>query len=330
MEGECQEEMRKERNECIDILKGILILLVIIGHCYKTFPNGIIQIIYWFHMPCFFMISGYLFTMPKNLKIWLEKSVKRLIIPHVVWFSFITLITGNYKGNRVVHFILGARNIGGVYWYIPCFLVAMLIFILIEMVKNHTGGGKTDYFCIIILYLFSCIYILEPFKRNPENITFSFGTMSLACTYIGVGYYVKKYGLLRFRKSKIVIGFITIILSGMIFLYKSGIYKYRMDMNDLKLGLPIFNIIIPGGILVLLIDITHLLKGKVSYFFAELGRGSLMIMYIHKFFLNDILENIFGTEGLIWIINVIVTIILSYCTYKLINRNNVLKRVFGG
>lgn len=54
MKGAVVDNAMKKRSEQIDILKGILILFVIIGHCDKTRPNGVIQIIYWFHMPCFF------------------------------------------------------------------------------------------------------------------------------------------------------------------------------------------------------------------------------------------------------------------------------------
>lgn len=324
--------MRKGRNEYIDILKGILVLLVIIGHCDKTFPNGIIQTIYWFHMPCFFMISGYLFTIPKDLGSWLEKNIKRLIVPHIAWFSIITIITGNFKWNRFVCFILGARNIGGVYWYIPCLVMAMLVFIFIQILKKYVcvGGGNQDLLCIFALYIYSCIYIFWPSKENFENITFSFSCMCLACTYIGIGYYAKKYELLKYRKSKILIGFNLFTLSGLLFLYKSGMYKYHMNMLDLKFGLPVLNIIIPGGILVLLVDSTYLLKGKIRCFIAQIGRESLFFMYIHKFLLNDILENILGVEGFIWIINVFITVILSYCVYKLISRNKTLRTVFGG
>lgn len=44
----------------IDILKGILILFVVIGH-YPFINQSIKQIIFWFHMPLFFIISGYFY-----------------------------------------------------------------------------------------------------------------------------------------------------------------------------------------------------------------------------------------------------------------------------
>lgn len=52
----------KSRNEYIDIAKGIAIFLVVWGHVIKyTLPTGndIYNLIYSFHMPVFFCISGY-------------------------------------------------------------------------------------------------------------------------------------------------------------------------------------------------------------------------------------------------------------------------------
>ena len=49
----------KERLIWIDILKGLGILTVVFAHCY--IPDELLKkIIYTFHMPLFFLISGYL------------------------------------------------------------------------------------------------------------------------------------------------------------------------------------------------------------------------------------------------------------------------------
>ena len=47
-----------ERYTWIDCIKGIGIFLVVLGHIYKD--NYIGLWIYSFHMPLFFMLSGYL------------------------------------------------------------------------------------------------------------------------------------------------------------------------------------------------------------------------------------------------------------------------------
>ena len=51
-----------ERNVTLDIAKGIAIILMVIGHCYST-NNAVLTMIYGFHMPAFFMISGIIFGM---------------------------------------------------------------------------------------------------------------------------------------------------------------------------------------------------------------------------------------------------------------------------
>lgn len=47
-----------ERDLSIDIMKGIGICAVIAGH---TFLNTIHNLIYSFHMPLFFILSGYFY-----------------------------------------------------------------------------------------------------------------------------------------------------------------------------------------------------------------------------------------------------------------------------
>lgn len=53
----------KQRVEYIDAMRGFAIILVIIGHLIQTYycnvySNAIFRVIYSFHMPLFFFISG--------------------------------------------------------------------------------------------------------------------------------------------------------------------------------------------------------------------------------------------------------------------------------
>ena len=49
--------MKKHRNIELDILRGLLIIFVVIGHTNIKIPY---LDVFWFHMPAFFLISGYL------------------------------------------------------------------------------------------------------------------------------------------------------------------------------------------------------------------------------------------------------------------------------
>lgn len=68
----------------IDWAKAILIYLMVVGHCLPVEWQG--TLIYAFHMPAFFMISGYLYHQHH----WI-KTIKTFVIP-VVFFSFINMV----------------------------------------------------------------------------------------------------------------------------------------------------------------------------------------------------------------------------------------------
>lgn len=57
----------------IDILKGMGIILMILGHMH--FDDQIFgKIVYAFHMPLFFCISGYLYNRPEDSKHYVLKK----------------------------------------------------------------------------------------------------------------------------------------------------------------------------------------------------------------------------------------------------------------
>lgn len=62
-----------------DMMKGIAILFMIIGHC--QIPDSLHRIIYLFHLPLFFIVSGY-FYKNNSLKPQLVKDLKRLVVPY--------------------------------------------------------------------------------------------------------------------------------------------------------------------------------------------------------------------------------------------------------
>lgn len=76
-------EKRNKRLIYIDIAKGIGIVLMIIGHCGIDNHPYIKNIIYCFHMPLFFIISGYFFKVREN-KECIKNIWNRLIKPYII------------------------------------------------------------------------------------------------------------------------------------------------------------------------------------------------------------------------------------------------------
>ena len=84
-------ENKSTRLEYIDIAKGIGLILVVFGHLFSY--NGELSIIIFsFHMPLFFFISGYCFCPHKynDFESFLVKKVKHLVIPYLI-FSIVNI-----------------------------------------------------------------------------------------------------------------------------------------------------------------------------------------------------------------------------------------------
>ncbi len=75
-----------KRDAAIDIAKAIGILLMILGHC-NGLPHLVRNFIFSFHMPLFFILSGY-FYKPKNLKDVVIGGNKHLVKPYLITSFF--------------------------------------------------------------------------------------------------------------------------------------------------------------------------------------------------------------------------------------------------
>lgn len=90
-----------ERKYWIDNLKVFGIFLVVLGHFTPNYKLDFsAQYLYQFHMPLFFIISGYLAKDYKStVKIILKKNCRRLLIPYFLLVSlgwgFEWLLIGN-------------------------------------------------------------------------------------------------------------------------------------------------------------------------------------------------------------------------------------------
>lgn len=127
-------KVANEHYEWIDATKGLGILLVIAGH---TFSGYLYNVIYLFHMPMFFLISGYLHKI-ENIPIFFKRKISRLIKPYVFYLSVFTLLiflkeylNGTLTLNNSVHLIAKALFGGvtltgweGVFWFVTVFMIS--------------------------------------------------------------------------------------------------------------------------------------------------------------------------------------------------------------
>lgn len=149
------------RIDSVDVLRGIAILLVVAGHAIQysgiSKDNVIFEMIYSFHMPLFFFISGYvtgLFTDINNynqLYQFINKKVKVLIIPWIMWtllFDFI-LFKDNAPNLSIDYF--GEILLYPKYWFFRYLFFVMLIFGVVSYIENIINK-KNILKCLVALF----------------------------------------------------------------------------------------------------------------------------------------------------------------------------------
>ena len=111
----------KQRDEFVDIAKGIAMLLVVRVHT-EVFnvihaPYPIIAV------PLFFFLSGFFDNTDKPLSVWLPKTFKRLFLVGIIWvaisFAYVSVLHYLKERTFVVNFSLESPLIGGgVTWFL--------------------------------------------------------------------------------------------------------------------------------------------------------------------------------------------------------------------
>ncbi len=162
-------KQKRQRIAYIDVAKGIVIFLMVVGHSYSK-PNNIITYIYSFHMPFFFLISGVLYGYRVqnggHLILNFNRKVKTLLLPYVIWGALYKLFLAVFQiigGGRVSDTLLknGKEFIelkSGAMWFLPVMFIAFLIFLFIYKMK------KVGYVIFVVIMF---IGMLAPETNNP-------------------------------------------------------------------------------------------------------------------------------------------------------------------
>lgn len=81
--------MNKSRVQWVDTAKALAIIFVVMGH--MGYSEEVRTLIYGFHMPLFFMLSGMFVSTKDNFHQFLLKKMKTLLVPYLC-FNVIFLL----------------------------------------------------------------------------------------------------------------------------------------------------------------------------------------------------------------------------------------------
>ena len=154
----------KKRIIWIDWAKSLCMFLVVLGHCHiQPSQNFITQIIYSFHIPLFFFISGLLCSKSFS-KSSVLKDIKYIIIPYFVFgilqIFFHSLLSRDFS----FHFyLLNIRSlcIGndasiGAIWFLPALFICKQLYYLLLWISKKSFFS---HIFTLILSLFPTYFI---------------------------------------------------------------------------------------------------------------------------------------------------------------------------
>ena len=268
------------------IAKGIGIILVVIGHFSpKLAPNywvEIIKIIYSFHMPLFFLLSGFLFNNEKYSYLMLIKlKIKRLLYPFISIATIFFII--KYSSGLIFN-LENPVKIGNVFsllsnplksympllWFIYALFMIFLIYPILRRIIHN------NYIILIIIIMLNIIC-----SNNNYPII---GNALLHIPYFIVGVIFREDCKLR---NRILFGkMIYIIISGAMFFFIYFIF-HGIELVSTIGYIVKFMLGASGAICV--INISYMLEIKnffsaQKWLLTQIGFYSMSIYLFHTLF----------------------------------------------
>lgn len=226
------------RNPYIDVLKGVLILLVLLGHtiqyasgkdCLSSgsfYDNLAFKLIYGFHMPAFMIISGYLFhhsIATKSMKELFLGKCQSILVP-VFSFSFVVWLLQFHSDysflDQIRNYLSCTRY---TLWFLWALFYCSMGVLLVHLI------AKDNVIVYIVLVLLS---YLTPDKWFSELYKFMFPCFLF-------GYFAHKYNWAEFFKkyTKVIAGVATVLYALAMFeYYDVNTYVYMSGSCVLKNG----------------------------------------------------------------------------------------------
>lgn len=332
--------MTNNRNPIIDALKGFAILLVIFNHVKL---NGLLTGIFIgvFHMPLFFIISGYLYKR-RSLKDTIIRNSSKILLPYFItccliwgiliiergdWSWGLSILWGNSKpllGGSIKQPLLEYSSIRvGPLWFLTTYFCSMIYAFFLLKISSKVIRWT------IIVFLFHLSIVCVKFTgfMLPFGLTTAFGGVC----FLFVGIELKENPMMIEKKAYLCFG-ITIWALCVIFgNCVMASHKYQLYVLQIIGGL--------YGTYICYKLLNQLNPSSFTYkVLCYIGENSLSFMCIHsidrtlgitKIVTNAIFEHfIKHNDVLYWQTEIflkIVFVIILFCVFR---RINLLKNIY--
>ena len=290
----------------LDYAKGIAIILVVLGHIFSG--GNIKTYIYSFHMPLFFIISGYLFNYSnvKSFKEFINKKIKAYLIPYVT-FSIINIL-GYYLLSGLSLIVLRNNLLEtikfcgiGALWFLPILFIAETIFMFCKF-----NNKKIIY--SVLIFIGVSVISLSIWALTRSFIALILIRSMISLIFIIIGYslcnVIKNLNLKWYQIAIITILNIALaVINGYVDLW--GIQFNNIILYFINSILGSLNII----------SISKKINSKLLSFW---GRNTLIIMATHQLILT-MFSKINIVNELSFTTKLILVLVIEYPIIVLIN-----------
>lgn len=258
----------------VSSLKGFAIILVVLGHIASPFSS----FIYSFHMPLFFIVSGFFLNPTIELKSEIKKSFKRLFKPFFIYLSLgfiIEFLKRFYLDREQLKFedFTGAliymdydRLIGTyafVLWFLPALFIGKT---LVYLILKYSRSFILEISLIAIAFLIGYNF----------NFPLAIDDGLISTPYILIGYYFYKNTGVLANKTTAVVLLIPLLLISLVY----GVPELNISTKYFESIL--INLIWTCTLSLLLFILFSKLKFNLKAL-EYLGINSLLIFLIHPY-----------------------------------------------
>lgn len=336
-----------KRLDRIDILRAIGIILMVAGHVF-TFFGKFDRYIHTFHMPLFFVISGYLFKSKPETKLFMliSQRAKRLLLPYVTfaginyvaWF-FLERGTEAWYGPlvRLVTYNTSGLPICGALWFLTALFWAEVFYLVFDRVIKRSGVRS-------VFVLAGAVAVSVVQNSTEIRLPLTIDTGFICMGFYEIGRLCKTYGG-RVSEKINAVGLWKKILLGLALFLVNAVLAFVNPYVNIKSGwygfVPLFWVnaligILACYMLALVIDLHFKERNVLKKYLVTVGRGSIVFLGFNQVVIvcMELLFRKLPVSLNIWIVSGII-FALVMCVlqvlYLLFNKmkNKKLRMLFG-
>lgn len=293
-----------DRIDYIDTAKGMGILFVVIGH-HLLGADVLRAWINSFHMPMFFMITGYLFSYKnetyKDIKQMIKEKARRILYPYFtfsilifVWYMVYYIILRSEPDESLECVLTKIVTTYGYHalWFLPTLFFGTILFLFIN--KREKSNGL--FFGLIILGSMLSIFINIPvIKEKFYWYVLNYFTRGIIATgFIYLGFKLECIDKkIHNKRIECLLIMLSLIIS--VILLRFNFDKANLALS--RMGNPFLYYVLAisgSAFIILLCKQLNMRKGVFNFW----GRNSLIIMAIHMDLPVEIAWIIVGVSGL--------------------------------